>query len=97
MIVTSMNVGLSSLVVEENDNLRAVDKLLDVTHKSPFFGDRNSDRTNTPDFNRQLMEKQRELQQNEKKHRDMLKSEDLKLIYEQMKSSQPGKLVDIYR
>ncbi len=97
MIVTSMNVGLSSLVVEENDNLRAVDKLLDVTQKSPYFGDRNSDRTNTPDFNRQFMEKRRELQLNEKKHRDMLKSEDLKHIFEQMKGSQPGKQIDAYR
>ena len=97
MIVTGVNMGLSNLVVEESDTLRAVDKLFDISHSSTYFEDRNPDRTNTPDFNRQLKERQKELQNAAKKYRDFLNSEDLKLVYEQMKGSVAGRLVDEFR
>lgn len=48
-----------------------------------YFMDRNTDDTNTPNFNRQLEEQQRKLQQKERGLREMRTSEDLQLVLEQ--------------
>ena len=48
-----------------------------------YFMDRNTDDTNTPNFNRQLEEQQRKLQQKERGLREMRTSKDLQLVLEQ--------------
>lgn len=85
MVIAGITIGLYDIIHEEDDNLRAVDNLGDVSQSSAFYKDENPDRTQTPDFNRQLKERQKELQLQEKKLRDLRESEDLKLVYERMK------------
>ena len=98
MVIAGTTIGLYDIIHEEDDNLRAVDNLGDVSQSSAFYKDRNPDRTQTPDFNRQLKERQKELQLQEKKLRDLRESQDLKLVYERMKPGQNvGKVIDSYR
>lgn len=98
MIIAGTTIGLYDIIHEEDDNLRAVDNLGDVSQSSAFYKDENPDRTQTPDFNRQLKERQKELQLQEKKLRDLRESEDLKLVYELMKPGRNvGKVIDSYR
>ena len=61
----------------------AVSEIGMVSPTRSYFMDRNTDDTNTPNFNRQLEEQQRKLQQKERGLREMRTSEDLKLVYEQ--------------
>ena len=77
---------LSNLATAENvTNLRAVHNLLEPAKTGAYFMDRNSDNTNTPDFNRQLEEQKKKLRLQERRVREMRASEDLLLIYEQNK------------
>lgn len=87
MVVTGINLGLNSLVNEENELIRAVESPCDATQLGSYFNERNSEYTQTPNFGRQLREQQKNLLLQEKKLREMRKSEDLQLIYEQMKNS----------
>ena len=98
MVIAGTTIGLYDVIHEEDDSLRAVDNLGGVSQSSAFYKDRNPDRTRTPDFNRQLKERQQELQLQEKKLRDLRESQDLKLVYEQMKPGySAGRVVDAYR
>ncbi len=83
------------MIVENLSNLATVDdsvtknrtvhNLLEPAKTGAYFMDRNSDNTETPDFNRQLEEQKKKLQIQERRKREMRASNDLLLVYEQMK------------
>lgn len=83
MLITG--IGLYDL--QEKESKRPVESALGATGTSTYFQDRNPDRTHVMDFNRELQKKQQDLEQQEKKLRDLRKSEDLKLLYAQQRNS----------
>ena len=84
-------------IIEEDDKIRVVDAPFGTSTSGAYYGERNPDRTQVSDFNRQLRERQQELQAQDKKLRDMRNSEDLKLIYEQSRYQKAGTNIDAYR
>ena len=98
MVVSGISLEQNLQIIEENDKIRVVEAPFGTSPSGAYYGDRNPDRTQVLEFNRQLKERQQELQTQEKKLRDMRGSEDLKLLYEQSKKIQKtGKNIDAYR
>lgn len=97
MVISGISMEQNLQIIEEDDKIRVVDAPFGTSQPGAYYGDKNPDRTQVPEFNRQLRERQKELQMQEKKLRDMRKSEDLMLIYEQSKHQKTSKTIDTYR
>ena len=95
MLISGITYGLNSL---ENETKRPVESALGTASSSAYYKDENSDRTHTLEFKRMLEDAQREEMLHEKKHRDMLKSDDYKMLLQQLSGKQfVGNRIDKFR
>ena len=97
MIITGIAAGF---IPQKENETRPVDIITQASAQSSYYQDGESERTKTPEFNRKLQEEQRKLMEQEKKLRDMRNSDDMRLVYEQLKKDakpSAGNIVDAFR
>lgn len=76
--------NMSNLATVSSAKLQTVNNLVGTSKPGKYFMNQNPDYTGTPAFNRQFVEQKTKLQSKERRLREMRKSDDLKLVLEQM-------------
>ena len=89
--------GIRAMENLQVEDPRPVEITTDIASTGSYFQDQNPDRTSTPEFNQRLMQEKAKLADQERRLREMRKSEDLKELYKQLGGKTPTQIIDAYR